>query len=110
MDKKTGYDICRCCYQRKKPRHGCFLSYVRIKKSIFKRIKVGSALSIEADTGKVKRDYLCKECNAGKGQYHHYGCKMERCPFCTNQLVGCRCNAKYQPRKYFRRHFRRLMG
>ena len=35
----------------------------------------------------------CHDCNIvnKKGNYHHYGCDMERCPKCKYQFAFCDC-------------------
>lgn len=33
----------------------------------------------------------CHDCGALEGELHDYGCDMERCPFCGNQLISCDC-------------------
>ena len=35
----------------------------------------------------------CHDCNIvnKKGNLHHYGCDMERCPSCKGQLISCNC-------------------
>ena len=33
----------------------------------------------------------CHDCNVLKGQSHHVGCDMERCPNCGEQLISCDC-------------------
>jgi hypothetical protein len=33
----------------------------------------------------------CHDCNAKRGEYHHPGCDMERCPRCHGQLISCGC-------------------
>jgi hypothetical protein len=38
----------------------------------------------------VKRA-TCHDCGTKEGQLHVLGCDMERCPFCGNQLISCRC-------------------
>jgi hypothetical protein len=38
----------------------------------------------------VKRS-TCHDCGTKEGQLHVLGCDMERCPFCGNQLISCRC-------------------
>ncbi len=34
----------------------------------------------------------CHDCNVTKGQLHHIGCDMERCPACFNQAISCTCS------------------
>jgi hypothetical protein len=33
----------------------------------------------------------CHDCGCEEGQLHELGCDMERCPFCTFQLLSCDC-------------------
>jgi hypothetical protein len=35
----------------------------------------------------------CHDCNIvnKKGNFHHLGCDVERCPKCGNQLISCGC-------------------
>jgi len=33
----------------------------------------------------------CHDCVSSEGEYHSFGCDMETCPFCGNQLIGCHC-------------------
>jgi hypothetical protein len=36
----------------------------------------------------------CPGCGSGIGQYHHFGCDLERCSACQEQLyLGCDCQA-----------------
>lgn len=37
---------------------------------------------------------FCHDCNVAKGQLHHPGCDMERCPKCGGQAIGCDCCAQ----------------
>lgn len=39
------------------------------------------------------RREICHDCNIlnKKGNYHHFGCDMERCPRCKKQLISCDC-------------------
>ncbi len=33
----------------------------------------------------------CHDCGIVNGNTHHYGCDMEQCPRCKEQLIGCNC-------------------
>jgi hypothetical protein len=33
----------------------------------------------------------CRDCGCAVGELHELFCSLERCPFCSNQLVSCRC-------------------
>ena len=34
----------------------------------------------------------CPECKVKKFAFHHPGCPVERCPYCSGQLINCACN------------------
>jgi hypothetical protein len=36
-------------------------------------------------------DSRCGDCGAKRGQFHHLGCDLERCPRCGRQLISCGC-------------------
>ena len=33
----------------------------------------------------------CHDCGIINGNIHHFGCDMERCPKCEEQIIGCEC-------------------
>ena len=33
----------------------------------------------------------CHDCGIKHGNYHHFGCDVERCPRCGDQLISCDC-------------------
>jgi hypothetical protein len=45
---------------------------------------------IKAHPPQVKK-HTCHDCGVSEGELHQYGCDMERCPFCGNQLISCGC-------------------
>ena len=34
----------------------------------------------------------CHDCGATKGQFHIFGCDVERCPVCGGQVIYCECD------------------
>ena len=34
----------------------------------------------------------CHDCRVIKGQFHVFGCDVERCPVCGGRLIGCECD------------------
>jgi len=45
------------------------------------------------DTEYFDKNIRCHDCHIvnEKGNYHHLGCDMERCPKCGDQLISCDC-------------------
>lgn len=37
---------------------------------------------------------FCGDCSAIDGEYHIFGCDLEACPKCGNQLISCECDIK----------------
>lgn len=33
----------------------------------------------------------CHDCHVTIGGLHHWGCDLEACPLCGQQLIGCEC-------------------
>jgi hypothetical protein len=73
------------CNKKMMPSRGCKVREIIINGKMHERIKVG-----DDEAGDV-----CPNCNAGAGQYHHFGCAMERCPACGKKLINCGCNVGF---------------
>lgn len=43
----------------------------------------------------VEDDERCHDCGCSKGNHHHMGCDMERCPKCGRQYISCDCKIRY---------------
>jgi hypothetical protein len=67
---------------------GCTMENIETKGKSYKRIKCGDAGDWGEDEG---AGYVCHDCNAKPGHYHHLGCDTERCPKCGGQLISCGC-------------------
>jgi len=83
--EKEYYAICNVCKYGMGPNRGCSAARYKVNGKFYDRIRVGSCEDIIPETT------LCRDCNAGKGQYHHLGCAQERCPMCREQFFLCRC-------------------
>jgi len=40
---------------------------------------------------KSSTEIKCHDCYCKEGEIHEYGCDMESCPFCGQQLITCDC-------------------
>lgn len=82
---------CKICGERMLRSKGCKCSKIIHNGRKIKRIKFGMG---EYDSGE-----RCHDCNTSKRQYHHYGCDMEICPVCGEQLIGCECDIEFAERR-----------
>ncbi len=60
---------------------------------IFPKIKIDGII-YNRDTKYYDVNEKCHDCGIlnKKGNIHHYGCDMERCPKCKGQLISCNCS------------------
>ncbi|MDM5313850.1 hypothetical protein [Peribacillus frigoritolerans] len=54
----------------------------------YKRIKFGEEQSEFA----VSKQTNCGDCAVKKGYFHAFGCDLEICPKCSDQVINCSCN------------------
>jgi hypothetical protein len=78
-EEEKKYSKCNICGKEMKDKVSCKGGYVIIKGQKIKR-----KTNNEQD--------ICHDCGAGRGQFHHENCDMERCPKCGGQLIGCDCD------------------
>lgn len=78
------------CHRSMTPEHGCTMFTVYCNGQSYERLKVGEETNPSPNISKK----FCEICNAGHGQYHHWNCDAEECPFCHGSLVGCDCDAE----------------
>lgn len=80
---------CEFCGQEMLTAKGCSFSQLQTSDGKrYRRHKVG-------DEGWYSKGERCGDCGALYGHYHHFGCDVERCPICGQQLIGCDCDIKY---------------
>jgi hypothetical protein len=65
---------------------GCTMGEIKIGSKWYRREAYGEA---GEDT-----DMPCGDCGTKAGHYHHFGCDLENCPKCGDQLAFCECNKK----------------
>jgi hypothetical protein len=74
---------CAFCGQKMEPGNGCT---VELEDDGAIRTRFGDeADDWGADNGP------CHDCAVTKGQNHHPGCDVERCPICDGQIITCGC-------------------
>lgn len=82
--KKTKHAICRVCEKEMEKGKGCTVFHIKLNGNLYPRIPYGL-------DGWFNGEFYCHDCNVGKGQIHHMGCDVERCPACGLQLISCDC-------------------
>jgi len=88
MNKNNKYAVCQGCHKPMAPHNGCTVSHIYMNGKKYERIKAGATPGFDDDMSETD---VCHDCNAGAGQYHHFGCDMERCPCCLHQVISCDC-------------------
>lgn len=60
-----------------------------------KKLKINNRV-YDRNTSYFDYNKRCHDCNIlnKKGNAHHVGCDMERCPKCKQQLISCGCDVE----------------
>lgn len=82
--------ICEICNKEMLGESSCVPTII-INGRRFNRIKYGDPGDMFPN---IADEYHCHDCGCKKGMYHHFGCDVERCPNCGNQLLSCECDVK----------------
>lgn len=84
---------CEICKKDILTSDGCSIDTINVEGKTYKRIKVGD--KDDFNQGIEDTEFRCHDCNAKNGHYHHWGCDVERCPSCKQQLISCECKDVY---------------
>lgn len=82
---------CKYCGLEMTEANGCCESLM-IGNTLRKRIAVGAPGDMYEG---MKDGQRCTDCGATKGHYHHFGCDVETCPCCDDQLFFCSCEKEF---------------
>lgn len=82
---------CDVCGKEMLEAKGCVGPDVRIDGKMYKRIRMGAKGDMSARYGGLDSKAKCGDCGCRMGGLHHWGCDMETCPKCGEQLISCAC-------------------
>ena len=73
--------ICKECEQEMQQADSCTYDLIIINGVEYERSRV----HFDEPTGR------CHDCGIKHGGIHHFGCDVERCPKCGQQVISCGC-------------------
>jgi len=79
-----------CKNEMQKAKTCTFSHIIDDKKKSYERIVYGQGQEIDY-IEEINENCRCGDCGIRINGYHHYGCDMETCPKCANQLLSCDC-------------------
>lgn len=79
---------CTACNREMLTANGCEFQWIFANGKKYRRIKCGGLGDFLEG---YDRNDRCGDCGAKVGYFHHWGCDIERCPACGNQLISCDC-------------------
>lgn len=74
---------CKDCKQEMENANTCIYPYIGINGKVYHR-----------DVSSFDINKKCHDCGIvnKRGNVHHFGCDVERCPRCKGQIISCSCN------------------
>jgi len=91
MEIESDYAVCEDCGLSMGDAASCTCNAINIDGQVF--IRNSKYFDVNQD---------CHDCGIENkpGNYHHYGCDIERCPKCKGQLLSCDCENKREVFQY----------
>ena len=80
---------CGVCGLEMLEANGCSVDKIHCNGKTYERIRYGT------EDGRGNPGEICHDCGCHYGEYHHFGCDVERCPDCGGQLISCDCKDVY---------------
>jgi hypothetical protein len=79
--------MCPQCEGEMMDEISCLSEPIPIGGDFFEPIRWGD----ERGSSRWVIDFPCRDCRTPIGGVHHPGCRVERCPACLGQALGCPC-------------------
>jgi hypothetical protein len=65
----------------------CTVGEIELDDGVYDRVRWGAEPEDWGHGG------TCADCGVQMGGIHHFGCDIERCPRCGDQLITCGCES-----------------